>query len=518
MSKNKLARAAGMLMFVTIISKLIGFVRDALVAGTFGTTYQSDAYLLSLTIPNILFNIFGMAITTTFIPILSESFSKKSKEDMFEFANTIMNILLILSVLLCIIGWINASFLVKIIAPNYSGTAYELTVFLTRLSIINIMFLSMTSGYAAVLQTLDEFTAPALVGVVMNIPIIIYLLSNSRYGIKGLTVATIIGNGIQILIQLPWLIKHGYKYKFRINFKDNRIKKMFILIAPILIGTGVNQINTFVDRMMASGLAEGSIAALDFSNKLTTMLYFTFASAVATVVFPSLSRFGGSKEYGKLRDYASRSINCVNLLMVPSVMAMTVLRVPIINVIFKHGVFDNRGVEMTATAMLYSSVGMIFFGVRDILNKAFYAVQDTRTPMINGVAGVILNIISNLLIVRHMGIGGLTLSTSLSAMITSVLLIKDLRKKIGGINGRELLISSVKIIIASTIMGIVIFIFNSRFNLMQGLKRDILSLLICTIVGTLVYVILLIILEEKEFKYIIKIINEKLKNRKKLSN
>lgn len=230
MKRDKLVKAAGVVMVISMASRVMGFVRDVLIASAFGASNSSDAYFMSLTIPNLLFNLFGLAITTTFIPLLSESYNREGKEGMFKFANSIMNILMLISIVLCVMGWIFTKEIVAVIAPGFTGERYNLVIFLTKISMINILFLSLNSGYTAVLQTLDDFVAPALVGIVMNIPIITYILIGNHHGIVGLTAATMLGNGLQIVIQIPWLIRNKYKYSFKIDFKDTKIKKCLCLL------------------------------------------------------------------------------------------------------------------------------------------------------------------------------------------------------------------------------------------------------------------------------------------------
>lgn len=512
MSKKNLLKAAGIVMFISLASRIIGFLRDAMIASAFGATYQNDAYIMSLTIPNILFNLFGAAITTTFIPILSESYSKNDRDSMFEFANSIMNILLLISAVFFFLGWIFAPQLVKVIATQFIGKRYDLTVTLTKLSIINIIFLSMTSGYTAILQTMDEFTAPALIGIAMNIPIILYIVLGSKHGIVGLTIATMIGNGIQILIQIPWLVKNRYRYSFKINLKDPRIKRMLLLIAPVIIGTGVNQINTLVQNNMASGLAEGSIAALDYANKLNGMIYFTFAAAIVTVIYPSLSRDGSTSDFTSFKAHITTAVNNINLILLPCAMGLIILRVPIISILFMHGKFDERAVNMTAVALFYLVLGMVFWGVRDVFNRAFYAIQDTKTPMINGVIGVGANIILSIVLVKTMGIGGLTLATSISALFCCLLLIKDLRKKIGSINGMEMLATGLKILSSAVVMGIAVYALD-RFlrNRLTGLRGEIIVLGACIILGAFIYSGMLMLLRVKEFSGMVSTLKSKLK-------
>ncbi len=511
MESNKLVKSAGVVMVISMASRVLGFVRDALIVSVFGASVSSDAYTMSLAIPNLMFNLFGLAITTTFIPILSECYSKDGKDEMFRFANYIMNILMIISLFLCVLGWIFTDDIVNIIA-SFTGERYNLTVFLTKISMINILFLSLNSGYTAILQTLDDFTAPALVGIVMNIPIILYILTGTHYGIVGLTVATMIGNGLQIVIQIPWLIKNNYRYSFKIDFKEPRIKKMMSLITPVIIGTGVNQVNEIVQKRMASGLAIGSIVALDYANKMNMLVYFTFASAIVTVIFPSLSRDVSTKNFNEFKYHISSAVNNINIIVIPAVVGLLILRVPIISVLFMHGAFNKSAVDMTAEALFFLVSGLVFWGIRDVFNRSFYALQDTITPMINGAIGIGVNIVMSIMLVKRMGIGGLTLANLHFQLSCCVLLVKDLRKRVGSVNGVNMFMVGGKITASASVMGICIF-FIYRFlgNFLVGFKGQLIIIIICIVTAVGIYVLMLILLKVKELTNIINMIKSKFK-------
>ncbi len=511
MGNNKVVKSASIVIIITILSKIVGFLRDTLIAKAFGTTFQTDAYNMAITIPNMLFGIFGLAITTTFIPILIETYRDKGKRDMFDFANNVMNILFCVSIVLCALGWVFAPALVRVIAPKFVGKTYDLTVALTRISVINILFMSMNSGYVAILQTLEDFTAPALVGFMMNLPIIGYILMGS-VSIEGLMVVTVIGGAMQVLVQLPWLIKHKYKYKFFINFKDKRIKKMLTLILPILIGASVNQINALVDKTIGSGLPEGSISAMNFAGKVNNLVYSIFGAAIVTVMYPTFASEANEGNMKKFKMYISKSINNINLIMIPATVGIIVLSTPVVKFVFERGEFNQSSVEMTSIALTFYSLGVIFYGMRDILNRAFYSLQDTRTPMINGVIGVVINIVLNLILVQFMGIGGLALSTSISAFVCAMLLMYSLRKKLGNFNGKIILSSSIKIIISSIVMGLVAKFSYGFFILRIG---EISSLFATILISATIYVIMITLLRVKEFFDALKLIKRKLDGRQK---
>ncbi|MGV8983636.1 murein biosynthesis integral membrane protein MurJ [Clostridium sp.] len=506
MNKNNLIKSTGIIIFISLMCKIFGLIRDVAIASYLGATLNTDAYTMSLTIPNILFGIVGTAIATTFIPILSESYKNNGKQDMYRFSNSIINLIIILSVCLCIIGWNFAPWIVNFIAPKFTGEKYALTVQLTRISVLNLLFMGMTAGFSALLQTMNDFMAPTLVGMAISIPIIIYITFGSKFGIYGLNVATLLGYGLQVFIQIPWLIKNGYRYSFKIDLHDSRIKKMLGLIAPVLIGAGVNEINTVVDRIMASGLPDGSIASLDFAMKTNNLVYTIFAMAIVTVVYSTLCMEGVGGDYTKFKGYVSKSINNINMVMIPSAIGLMVLRYTVVSVLFKRGAFDDNAVSMTATALLFLASGMVFYGIRDVSNRVFYALQDTKTPMVNGIIGVGACIIMNLIIVPIMGLNGLALANTISAAVCTALLIKDLRKRIGSINGREILDSGARILLSSIIMGVAVYGTNKFMTCIWG---EFITLVCSMLVGMSVYFIMLMVLNVREFKLLLRIVINK---------
>jgi len=512
MSKTKMARAASLIMIITVISKGIGFLRDMLVASSFGATYQTDAYNMAITIPEILFAIFSLAITTTFIPILSDTYKNKGKEDMFHFSNNIMNILIVITLGLSVLGWVFSPQLVSFIAPKFTGKTYDLTVVLIKISVINLVFMAINGAYTAVLQTLDDFTSPALVGIIMNLPIIIYILIGAKGGVIGLTIATVMGNFLKVLIQLPWLFKHGYKYELYIDYKDSRIRKLLMLIAPVIIGAGANQLNAIINTNMGSGLPQGSISALNYSGRITDVVIVTFAASIVTVVYPALAREGSAKNYDQFRIYISKAVNNITLIMMPCTVGLIILSIPTITILLKHGVFDDNAVRMTSIALIAYSVGIPFYGVRDVFNRGLYALKDTKTSTINGLIGIGINISLNLILVPVLGLGGLALSTSIAAIACAFLLANSLRKKIGNINGKEIIKTTSKIIVASAVMGIAVyFSYYLLINAIGGGTGLIIGYISSILVGIAVYFLMLLVLKVEELNVVLGHITSKLK-------
>jgi putative peptidoglycan lipid II flippase len=360
--------------------------------------------------------------------------------------------------------------------------------------------MSMTSGFMAVLQIFDDFTPGALTGLVVSIPIIIYILIGRKYGIYGLAMVSVLGFGMQVLIQIPWLLKNKYKYSFKLNIHDKRIKKMLILVLPVLIGTGVGQLNVLVDRMVASGLPVGSIASFDYAYKLSGIVYSIFVYSIITIIYPNLSKVNTNDNFITFKKYICKSINVICMVMIPASLSMILLQRDIVEIVFKHGAFDEKAVIMTANALGYLAIGMVFLGIRDVCDRAFYSLNDTKTSMINGVIGMVCCIISNLITVRYIGIRGLALSLTLSAVVSTVLLLRSLRKKIGGLNSRKILESNFKIIISSIFMIAFIWVLRQVLSpYFTSLAGMIMLFVIYIVLGITIYVIGIKLLKLEEF-------------------
>jgi putative peptidoglycan lipid II flippase len=512
MVKTRLAKAAGVIMVMTLINKAVGFLRDALVASAFGTTYLTDAYNMAMTISDFLFIMIALAITTTFIPVLSDVLRKKGKEEMFELANNIINILTVISIVIVILSVIFAPQIVKIIAPKFTGETYLLSVELTKISVISLVFLVLHSAYTAVLQTLDDFLGPTIVGVLLNLPIIIYILMGAKGGVTGLTIATLVGMVLRTLTQIPFLIKHGFRFKPILNIKDSRIRRLIVLILPVIVGASANQINKIVNKTISSGLPEGSIAALSFAERLSDVFYTTFAVAIVTVMFPTLARTISENNKERFKGYLVSTINTINLTMIPCAVGVAVLSVPMVTILFKHGVFDDKSVQMTSMVLFLYGIGLPFYSLRDVFNRALYAMEDTKTSTKNSVIAVVINIILNIVTVKRFGLGGIAASSTIAAGVCAFLLFRSLSKKIDGIETKAVVLKGIKIIGASAIMGVVISItYRYVFSFLGGMLGMIIALGIAATVGILIYGIMLGLLKVEEYTLVLNKLKVKLK-------
>ena len=447
-------------MFSAIfLAKILGLVRNIIFANCYGTGFEATAFFTASRIPLQLLDMtLGAAISSTFIPVFNEFFQKKGKERAVQFANNFLNIIIVISLILTALGIIFAPFIVELIAPNLEPNTFNLTVELIKILFPIMLFTAVAFVFVGFLQSLDEFNIPAIISVVANGILILYLLIfNNRYGIKGVAIAMLIGWGTQILVQLPSVKKKGFKYKPTLDFKDEGIKKVVRLAIPILISTWVQPINNLVNLRLASGLEEGqAVSAIEYSYNLYLIIVGVFSYTLSNIIFPELSKLTADNKKDEVKTILNNSIKASLLFIIPMSVGMALISSDIIQLIYQRGEFTAHSTMLTSKALLFYSIGMIGYGLMEILNKAFYAMQDSKTPMKTSVVAILLNIILSLTLVKYMGYTGLPLAASITSIVIAVLMIAMISKNVNGLVNKNDVKELAKILFSATIMGIII--------------------------------------------------------------
>lgn len=509
---SKVAKATIGLMIATIIAKVLGFGRELVLASSYGASMYSDAYLTAMNIPLVLFSIIGTTLSTVLIPMYFEVNRDLGEKKALNFTNNVFNIVIVMSILLAILGFIFTEQLVKVFAMGFEGEILKVAIDFTRITIISIVFTGLTYVMTAYLQIKNDFTIPGLVSVPKNVIIIVSIILSVKFNPYIMIWGTLLALASEFLFQVPFAIKSGYKYQPYINIKDKYIKKMSWLIGPVLIGVAVNQINTMVDRTLASTLVEGSISALNYANKLNGFVMAMFITSVAAVIYPMLSKLSSEDNKEKFTSSVVQSINSVILLVVPISVGAIVLATPIVKLLFQRGEFDARATSMTAIALIMYSIGMVAFGLRDILGKVFYALQDTKTPMINGAIAMVMNIVLNIILVKYLQLAGLALATSISAIVCIFLLFGSLKKKVGYFGQDKIIKTTIKSILSAIVMGFVTyFAYNILSSLLGiGFVREAISLVVSIGIGAITYAILVVVLKVDEVNVVTTMMKKKL--------
>ena len=511
MSRNKVFKATFIVMIMTILSRVIGFGRDILAAFHFGVESTYDIYVAAVAIPESVFMIIGLAISTTFIPMLSEIRHNKNKEEMFKFSSNVINILSVISILITILGLIFTKEIVNVFVPNFSSDKIELTIFLTRITLFNVIFLCINSCFLSILQVCEDFIIPSLLGIFFNLPIIIYLLLFKNVTVVGLAIANVLGNLIRVLIQIPSLYKQGYRLNLHINLKDRKLKTMLILIMPVIIGAGANSINMLVDKSVASNLITGSMAALEYSQRLIQFVSTAITTSLVSVIYPIMANRLNKGDKDGFLKYLSKSIVIICLFLIPITFGTVFLSDDIIKIIYERGKFNSNAVMLTSMALLGYSIQLPFLGIRDILNSSLFSMKKTKITTLNGVIGVVVNIILSITLSKYFGVLGIAIATSISAVVIAVLLFKSTINLIGNFKFRDIIFKIIKILFSSFTM----IIFLITLNRFIDTNNSILKVFCDGIIGAFIYLIICKVLNIEEFNEGLEIILNKFNRRKR---
>lgn len=503
-------RTAILIMTITILSKLFGFARDVTLSYFYGASNISDAYLISLTIPTAIFGIIGAGIATGYIPMYSKIEQIKGSEEGNIYTNNLVNILMLICTIIVILGFLFTEPIVKLFALGFEGETLKVAIQFTKIGLVGIYFTTLTSIFTGFLQLKGNYFIPALVGLPLNLFIVLSIYFSTKSNIVLLAVGSVLAVISQLFLLLPFAYKKGYKYKFAFNIKDEYMVSMAYLVLPVIIGVSVNQINVLVDKTIASSIAMGSISALNYANKINGFVQGIFVLSITTALYPMISKMAAENNIDGLKKSVSEAINGINLLVIPATVGSMIFAKPVVMLLFGRGKFDTGALAMTSIALTFYSVGMLGFGLREVLSRAFYSLQDTKTPAINAAIAVVLNIILNIILSRFMGIGGLALATSISAIFGTLLLFISLRKKIGAFGMKDITISFIKILGASLVMGL---IAKLAFNSINAHASQNLALIVGIGIGAVVYGLIIYFIKIEEVDVLVRAVKKKLGDR-----
>ncbi len=467
--KENVSRAAGTIGFYTLLSRILGLVRDIVLAYFFGSKMAADAFFVAFRIPNLLRRFFAEgSLTIAFIPVFTETLTQKSKQDAFELARAVLTLLSLLLVVVTILGVLLSPWIVRIQAYGFgaSGAKYELTVLLTRITFPYILLVSLVAFFMGVLNSLRHFAAPAAAPILLNVGIIAGAVCISPWlsePIVGVALGVLIGGILQVLLQIPWILKKGLSLRPLWMPEHPAVKKIGLLMLPAIFGSAVYQVNQFIGTLLASFLAQGSISWLYYADRIVEFPLGVFAIAISTAALPSLAKQAAGKDLSEFRDTLGHALRLVFFITTPATVGMIILRVPIIEVFFQRGAFDRVTTLMTAEALLFYSLGLWAFSASRVMLSAFYAFQDTKTPVQVATITMIANALLSLLLMGPLRHGGLALSLSLSSTVQLLLLVFILKRRGDLLDFKSMIFSAGKSLAASAVMGLVLYDLNGRW-------------------------------------------------------
>ncbi|MFA5974832.1 MAG: murein biosynthesis integral membrane protein MurJ [Elusimicrobiota bacterium] len=463
---HRLARSAGIFTGATLLSRILGYLRDTMVAAFFGASAAADAFYTAFRISNLLRRLLGEgALSASFVPVFSEYTQTRSKEETQRFLNTIFTTLLVLLSILTLLGMVFAPQLTRLIARGFEpgSERFALTVILTRYMFPFILFISLAALITGVLNAFHSFFLPALAPACLSVAEMLYLgflwvaHINGQNAIVGLAVSVTVGGLSQFFILIPALMQRGYSLSLRWEPKHEAVRRVERLMLPATLGVSADQLNAFVDTMMASFLSIGSVTALYYSNRVMQLPLALFGIALSQVALPTMSASVARGATHEVKETLNFALRLTLFMILPATTGLILLGYPIVQTLFQYGRFSANASAVTTWALTAFSIGLLAYAAVKILASAFYAHQTTRVPVIVASGCVALNIALNLtalwartvLSSQHpewaealngrIGVASLALSTSIASWVNASVLFILLRRKIGLLGGRRIL-------------------------------------------------------------------------------
>jgi putative peptidoglycan lipid II flippase len=467
--KKQILKSASIITLVTIVSRILGYVRDQRITLLLGTTLSADAYVLAYRIPNLFRRLVAEgSMTASFIPVFTGYMREKTKEEVWEFANRLFWTLALVAAVITILGMVFSPAVVHLFSGE--NVARGQAVDLNRIIFPYLFFISLAALAMGILNCFHVFGLPAATPVLLNVATILFSMGIVYRYFKdpatSLAVGVLVGGVLQFLIQVPSLVQRGMKFNFGVSFSHPAIKDVARLMLPRLFGIGIGQINLLVDTRFAtaSRMPGGSLAALYVADRVMELVLGGYAIAVATAILPMMSHQAAAKDFDSLKKTLTFSVRIVAFITVPAALGLMILREPIIRVLFQHGQFVAESTRLTARALLYYAVGLPALASVKLIVPAFYSTRDTKTPVIVGAISLVINILLNIIFLdfffKRLQNGGPALATAIACFFDFFALFIIFRLRYGAMGTMEVLRSFSKISLCAGIMGVACWFGN----------------------------------------------------------
>lgn len=509
---NNFKSTAIAITVITIICKCFGFVREMAIAYFFGTSNIVDAFLMASAIPGIFFGWLG-AIIIAYTPKFTEIKYRLGLGESQKYSNNIITFVVVLSGLCVLVTLLFGKKFIEIAAPGFTGYTFELTYYFLLIGIYAIFFKYISTILISFLDCNGKFLKSKISTlVVSSSQIIVILIAGLMKNANILIYSIIVSSVIQFLVLTIFAKQENFSYRPTLKFDDN-LKSTMTFVIPIFISSMIMQINTFVDKSFASSLAEGSIAALNYADKIKVFLVSIFSIAIVTIIYPVLSKAVSEKRMDDLKRIVAKAINMIVILFMPITAGALLLARPAMTVIYMRGQFDENSLNMTIIAFTMYAIGIMFIALRDVITRVFYSLQDTKSTLVVGAIAVSFNIVLNFLLVGPMGHAGLALSTSISAICSIPLFLFFLKRKIGSLGLTKSAKILIKAMISTVAMAIAVYFINRYFSgISEGSLYSLISIVVSVIVGAIIYYAMMVIMKVEEMEAVTNVFR-KMKNK-----
>jgi putative peptidoglycan lipid II flippase len=449
----------------TLTSRILGLARDQVLAAFFGAGSDMDAFVVAFRIPNLVRDLFAEgAMSAAFVPTFTRRLTLHGKDDAWHLANNLINSLLLVTGATVIAGFVFARPLVTAYAGDFSRVPgkLELTISLTRIMLPFLTMVSLAAASMGMLNSLHHYFMPALSPAMFNIATIAGAFTlvplMPSFGLPPITaiaIAALIGGALQIAIQWPSLRREGFRYRLVLDLRDPGLHQVLVLMGPGTIGLAATQVSLFVNTLLATSQETGAVSWLAYAFRLMYRPIGLFGVSIATAALPAVSRAAAVDDHAGTRRVVAQALGMTTVLCLPATFGLVILAEPIVRLLFERGRFSPADTASTAAALRWYAVGLLGYASVRVSSPVFYAIRQSKVPVVVSLYTIALSIVINVLLVHVMGFRGLALGTSLAVLANGVALLLLLHRRLGGIEHGPLALTFVKTIVASSIMAAV---------------------------------------------------------------
>lgn len=494
------AKTAFIMAILTLGSKFIGFIREMFLANFFGASYIVDAYVVSVSIPGMIFAGILGAVSTSFIPIFSKKYEEEGELQGNLFTSQVINLLIVISIISSIVGIVFSDQIVWIFANGFEGATAELASFYVKITFSYTLFTATSGILESYLKYKNIFLSPIIAGYSISLFGIAFIILSSYTNPYLLVFGIFVGNIVRAVI--IWIIAYAKKYKHRFDLHiTDTVKQIIALALPVFLGSTVSQINIFVDKALATRLPEGSVAAINYSNLLIGMITGISTTIIATILYPKMAQAFSQKNYNRLSNLYNSGVSILLIIGIPFSLGAMAFGELVIQIVYERGAFDPTATKMTTIAFFFYAVGLVFMALQPFLIQTFYSMHNTKTPLLIATSGLIINIVANLILVNYLAHGGLALGTSIACATNTITLVycihKKTRIKTTSATGKKAL----KVLFASVISVGIAYGFNVLVLSNIWMPRMI-QLAIIVVIAAIIYFIILKLFKIKELMHI----------------
>ncbi len=463
--KHKLLKSVGKVGALTTLSRILGYGRDAVLAAVLGAGLGMDAFAIAFRIANLFRRLLGEgAMTAAFVPVLTQYREEHTNEETWDFVSKFFYTLALMLAGLVVLQIIFAPWIVRIMSPGFGEIEgkWALTTFLNRMMAPYLFFVGLAALLMAILNSLRSYAVSAANPIFFNLAVIASAFTISQLFSEpavGISLGVLFGGFLQMAVQIPEARKKGMIFKPAVSFSHPEIRKIASLMGPGVVGIGIYQLNLFVDSIVGSLLVEGSVSALYYSNRVVELVQGIFVISFATVILTEMSKHAAEKNHDAMRETLSFSLRMSAFVTIPASFGLMVLAYPITQILFERGEFTAEDTARSAFALMFYAVGICFVAGARIMVQAFYAVQDTKTPVKAAFVSLIVNVIGNILLIGLLAQGGIALATSIAAAVNFFQLLMIYEKRFGKLDWAPLRESLVKILSQTAAMVLACFLF-----------------------------------------------------------